>query len=90
MDSDKATVEFTLRPAGLAPVQVHLRRAGTRWFARVAGVSVTLAVGATARQALTVAFEPLGEGAVGGLLTDLGLLGPSIAVMEIEAAAQTG
>ena len=88
MDSTLASVEFTLQPAGMAPVRVNLRRAGTRWVARVTGGQVALAVGATARAALVAAVAPLGDRQVRALLADIGKLQPSIAVMEIEAPAQ--
>ncbi len=80
MERNDRTVEFQLD--GL---QVRLTLAGERWVARV-GHSV--AVGRSARQALTVALEPLGTASIRALLADLGLLEPSIAVAEIEAAGR--
>lgn len=84
MDSTQTVVDFTLQPAGMAPVRVLLRRAGTRWIARVDDGVVT--VGGSARVALIAALEPLGQRRVTVLLADLGLLEPSLAVMEIESA----
>ena len=80
MERNEKTVEFQLD--GL---HVRLTLAGERWVARV-GHSV--AVGRSARQALTVALEPLGTASIRALLADLGLLEPSIAVAEIERTAR--
>jgi hypothetical protein len=79
MERNEKIVEFQLD--GL---QVRLTLAGERWVARV-GHSV--AVGRSARQALTVALEPLGTASIRALLADLGLLEPSIAVVEIERSS---
>ncbi len=80
MERNERTVEFQLD--GL---QVRLTLAGERWVARV-GHSV--AVGRSARQALTVALEPLGSASIRALLADLGLLEPSLAVVEMEHSAR--
>ena len=80
MERNDRSVEFQLD--GL---QVRLTLAGERWVARV-GHSV--AVGRSARQALTVALEPLGTASLRALLADLGLLEPSIAVAEIERSVR--
>lgn len=64
-------------------VDVRLRCFGDRWIAvaQLAGVQ-ELGLGATARQALTAALEPLGRSAVRALLADLALLGVSCVVEE--------
>jgi len=87
MNSDAPTIEFTLRPPGRTPVQVRLRRVAERWTANVNGPISTVGLGGTARQALTAALEPLGDFAVRVLLTDLGLLEPSLAIAQIERTA---
>lgn len=76
VDSTKRSVDFTL--GGLA---VRLARHGDRWVAH-AGESV--AVGSSARLALTAALEPLGQASVRALLADLILLEPSLEVAAIE------
>lgn len=78
-------IEFTLTPAGRNPVTVRLRRRHKRWLAEVSGSAFAAALGSTAREALTAAFQPLGDGATRLLLADLGLLAPSVAVLEVEA-----
>lgn len=79
-------IEFTLTPVGRAPVTVRLRRRHERWLAEVSGSAFAAALGATAREAMTAAFQPLGDAATRLLLADLGLLEPSIAVLEMEGA----
>ncbi len=76
MDSNRPSIEFTL--GGIA---VRLIRSGDRWVAR-AGESV--AVGSSARLALTAALEPLGQASVRALLADLILLEPSVQVVATE------
>ena len=76
MDTNSSSIDFTL--GGLA---VRLIRSGDRWVAR-AGTSV--AVGSSARLALTAALEPLGQASVRALLADLILLEPSIRVAALE------
>ena len=78
-------IEFTLTPAGRAPVAVRLRRRHERWLAEVSGSAFAAALGSTAREALTAAFQPLGDAATRLLLADLGLLAPSIAVLELDS-----
>ena len=78
MDTDRRSIDFTL--GGLA---VRLTPAGERWVARV-GESV--AVGRSARAALTLALEPLGPASIRALLADLALVSPSIEVARREAA----
>jgi len=78
-------LQVTLHGPPPAPaVEIRLRRVGERWVAQAAGVHV--AVGATARQALTAAIRPLGESASRALLADLALLQPSLAVARAGAA----
>ncbi|MDP8905138.1 MAG: hypothetical protein M3N29_07465 [Chloroflexota bacterium] len=79
-------ISFTLSPPGLGfAVDVRLRRAGDRWVAQVAGQSV-LGVAASAGAALQAALAPLGSSATAVLLADVGLLGPSFDVIEVERA----
>ena len=85
--SDNAIVEFTLRPHGGAPVNVRLRRYLDRWLAELVGEPEPVAIGLTAREALTTALLPLGDRQVRLLLADLGLLEPSLAVAAIERRA---
>jgi hypothetical protein len=79
MERSDKSVEFQLD--GL---QIRMTLTGERWVARV-GHSV--AIGHSARQALTVALEPLGTASIRALLADLRLLEPSIAVLEMESTA---
>lgn len=79
-------IEFTLQPPGCAPVAVRMRRYLDRWVAELRGTSQPPAIGLTAREALTAALAPLGDGQVRLLLADLGLLEPSVAVARIERA----
>jgi len=85
--SNAPVIEFTLRPAGRTPIEVRMRRVAERWTADVSGPFATVGLGTTARQALTAALQPLGDFAVRMLLTDLGLLEPSVAVARLEQAA---
>jgi hypothetical protein len=78
VDSTRRSIDFTL--GGLA---VRLTPAGDRWVAR-AGESV--AVGSSARLALTAALEPLGQASVRALLADLLLLEPSIRVLAMDSS----
>jgi hypothetical protein len=79
-------IEFTLQPAGCPPVRVRLRRGGDRWAAEVSGQAVGLGIATTAGLALAAALEPLGGSAVTRLMADLGLLEPSLQVVELERA----
>jgi hypothetical protein len=87
MNEANGTIEFTLQPAGGPHVRVRLRQSGQRWAAEVSGDAIGLAIGTSARQALTAALEPLGKPQLGRLLADLGLLEPSVRVIELGAAA---
>lgn len=90
MEATESAIDFTLRPGSGAPVRVRLRRVASRWLAEVSGPVSTAGLGGSARQALTAALQPLGDGATRLLLADLGLLQPSLAVLEIEAVAGAG
>jgi hypothetical protein len=81
MERSDKSVEFELD--GL---HVRMTLVGERWVARV-GHGV--AVGPNAGQALSAALDMLGKASIRALLADLGLLGPSIKIAEIERAAQT-
>lgn len=81
MDTNRRSIDFTL--GGLA---VRLTPAGERWVARV-GESV--AVGRSARAALTLALEPLGPASIRALLADLALLQPSVDVALLEKARRS-
>ena len=81
MSINRQSVAFTL---GGLPVRLTL--AGERW---VAHVGESVAVGCTARQALSVALEPVGEARIRALLADLALLGPSVAVHQLEAGVRS-
>lgn len=81
MDTNRRSIDFTL--GGLA---VRLTPAGERWVARV-GESV--AVGRSARAALTLALEPLGPASIRALLADLALLQPSLDVALLEKARRS-
>lgn len=80
----ETTVEFTLRPPDGAPIAVRLRRYLDRWMAELVGRSQPVAIGLTAREALSAALAPLGDRQVRLLMADLGLLEPSLSVVEIE------
>jgi hypothetical protein len=84
MDSD--LIRFTLSPAALPPVEVCLRRAGERWIARVEGSDLSAGMATSPRAALLAALEPFGQPAVTALLADLGLLEPSVRVLELQPA----
>lgn len=90
MEAPTSAIDFTLRPDSGAPVRVRLRQVASRWVAEASGPFSTAALGGSARQALTSALQPFGDGATRLLLADLGLLEPSIAVLEIEAVAGAG
>ncbi|HUS22474.1 MAG TPA: hypothetical protein VMZ66_10745 [Aeromicrobium sp.] len=79
-------VQFSLRQESAQPLDVCLRRLGPRWVAEVSGPVVGIGLGLTARTALTAALQPLGHPAIRALMADLGLLEPSVAVLELEAA----
>jgi hypothetical protein len=84
----KSDIAFSLHPPRLdAAVEVQLRRAGGMWIARVTASEIAVGIATSARAALAAAIEPLGEPAVTDLLADLGLLEPSLRVMEVERAA---
>ena len=85
MRSKRTSIDFTLTPLGAPAVQVRLRRRGDRWLAEVSGSGFAGALGASAREALTAALQPLGDNAVRVLLADLGLLEPSVAVIKLDA-----
>jgi hypothetical protein len=87
MEERSAVLEFTLSAPGCAPVAVRLRRYLDRWIAELLGAGEPVAIGSTAREALTTALVPLGPARAKVLLADLGLLEPSIQVAEIERAS---
>ena len=89
MDTSRPVIEFTLRPLGRAEVFVRLRRLGHGWSAQASGPASSTGIGETARLALIAALQPLGDRQVRALLADLGLLEPSITVVEIEAALRS-
>lgn len=88
--NEASTIEFTLRPPGHGPVSIRLRRYLDRWVAEQVGVGRPLAIGLTAREALTAALSPLGESQVRMLLADLGLLEPSVNVIRLEMVGRGG
>lgn len=80
-------IRFTLCPPALGrSVSIALRRAGERWVAQVEGAGLAAGMGSSAGAALGAAIEPLGSAAVSALLADLGLLEPSLQVLELERA----
>jgi len=85
MEVARSTIEFTLTAAGGPAIHVRMRRLPARWLAEVSGPVPTAGLGGSARQALTAALQPLGDVATRVFLADLGLLEPSIAVLEVEA-----
>ena len=87
MERSGSTIEFSLRPVRGPELEIRLRRLSLGWVADVAGIGAGPGVGRSARQALTAALQPLGDNAVRELLADLGLLEPSVAVVEVERAA---
>jgi hypothetical protein len=89
MERGESTIEFSLRSDDGSVLGVRLRRLALGWVADVAGVGAGPGVGRTARQALTAALLPLGEAPTRNLLADLGMLGPSIAVLRVERVART-
>ena len=85
---NSATIAFTLQPSALGhPVSVRLRRTGERWVAQLEGSSTGVGIGGSPRSALQAALEPLGSRVAAMLLADLGLLEPSVRVIELERAA---
>ena len=85
---DTGAVEFTLRPQGFAaPVHVRMRKRADRWAAEVRSPSSAVGIGSSAREALIAALEPFGEVRLRSLMADLGLLGPSLVVLEWSRAA---
>jgi len=89
MSTSQASIEFTLRPEKAAVVRVRLRRIDARWLAEVSSPVSSVGVGASARQALTAALQPLGDIQTRLLFADLGLLEPSVAVLAVEAEARS-
>ena len=89
MSKSQASIEFTLRPEKAAVVRVRLRRIDARWLAEVSSPVSSVGVGASARQALTAALQPLGDIQTRLLFADLGLLEPSVAVLAVEAEARS-
>jgi len=86
MNEMHSAIDFTLDAPGCAAVNVRLRRSGDRWAAEVAGDVSAIGIAVSPRQALMVALEPLGPSAVTTLMADLGLLEPSLRVVELAAA----
>jgi hypothetical protein len=84
MDSSGQSIEFTLHQPDAPDVRVRLRRFVRGWAADIGSDVSSVGMGGSAREALTAALQPLGEGAVTRLLADLGLLGPSLAVLTVE------
>jgi hypothetical protein len=89
MERGESTIKFSLQAGSRPELSVTLRRLSLGWVADVAGVGAGPGVGRTARQALTAALLPLGDEMTRALLTDLGLLEPSIAVLVLERDART-
>ena len=83
MEQREATLEFTLHPPLGEAVAVRLRRYLDRWVAELVGRGQPLAIGLTAREALTAALAPLGDNQVRLLLADLGLLEPSSRIARL-------
>jgi hypothetical protein len=90
MERGESTIEFSLLPGSGPMLNVRLRRLSLGWVADVAGIGAGPGVGPTARQALAAALLPLGDAIVRELLTDLGLLEPSVAVLNAERAVRAG
>ena len=88
MERGEPTIEFSLRTGDGPGLSVRLRRLSLGWVADVAGVGAGPGVGRSARQALTAALLPLGDEETRGLLADIGLLEPSVAVGALERTAQ--
>lgn len=91
MQERQASVEFSLQPpVGRSPVRVRLRRYLDRWVAELIGSGQPIAIGLTAREALVAALAPLGDRHAGVLLADLGLIEPSLSVLEIDRLSRDG
>jgi len=90
MERGESTIEFRLRPGSGPQLEVRLRRLTRGWVADVAGIGAGPGVGRSARQALTAALQPLGDSTVRALLADLGLLEPSLAILNVERGARVG
>ena len=89
MEGTRTSIEFTLRSDGSqGAVSVRLRRLAHGWVAEVGGALSNIGVGGSARQALTAGLQPFCDSAIRALMADLGLLEPSVAVLEMEAAAR--
>jgi hypothetical protein len=86
MDAQALAIEFTLQSPPSATVSVRLRRSGERWTAEVGGAVNAIGIAVSPRQALAAALEPLGPSVVRTLMTDLGLLEPSLRLTQLEAA----
>ena len=85
----RSVVQFSLKQGSAQPIDVCLRRLGPRWVAEVSGPVLGTGLGLTARTALTAALQPLGDPVIRALMADLGLLEPSVAVLELEAATRS-
>jgi hypothetical protein len=90
MDAQQLAIEFELRAGSLAPVRARLTRRSERWIAEVLGEVTSVAVGRSARQALTIALAAFGDHEARRLLADLGLLEPSLAVLAGDREALAG
>ena len=86
--NERQTDAIHFRLESLATVvDVQLRRSGPRWVvtAEVDGRQI-VAIGMSPRDALRVCFEPLGRTRATALMADLGLLEPSVALLQMDAA----
>lgn len=90
MEGTRTSIEFTLRSDGSqGAVSVRLRRLAHGWVAEIGGALSNIGVGGSARQALTAGLQPFGDSAIRALMADLGLLEPSVAVLETEATTRS-
>ena len=77
------SVEFELaHPSFGYALCIRLQNLGGRWLAIASSAdSRLLGIGATAREAFTVAIAPLGAGTAALLMADPALFGPSLLVL---------
>jgi len=86
-EREPAAIHFQLQGSRIPAVDVQLRRSGPRWVATaLIGERQIVAIGMSAREALRVRVRASRPHSRHGADADLGLLGPSVELLHMEAA----